>query len=133
MKRSLRALVRSRAGQRCEYCCLHESDLALYAFHVEHIVAKKHAGEDNHSNLAWSCQSCNLAKGSNLSGRVLGQIVTLFHPRKQNWKRHFRWDGPILVGKTNCGRATIHVLNMNDDDRVRLRELLIALGTFPPS
>ncbi len=131
MDAATRRLVQMRAGFRCEYCRIHEDD-DPYAFHVEHIVAKKHDGKDDLFNLAWSCQNCNLAKGSNLSGRVLGQIVTLFHPRKQNWKRHFRWDGPVLVGKTSCRKATIRVLNMNDDDRVRLRELLIALGTFPP-
>ncbi|MFO0969363.1 MAG: hypothetical protein U0793_27720 [Gemmataceae bacterium] len=30
MKRSIRAFVRSRAGQRCEYCHLHESNLPFY-------------------------------------------------------------------------------------------------------
>lgn len=30
MRGSIRALVRARAGQRCEYCRLHERDLALY-------------------------------------------------------------------------------------------------------
>jgi 5-methylcytosine-specific restriction endonuclease McrA len=82
MKPFLRALVRSRAGGRCEYCRLHEADLPLYPFHVEHIVAKKHHGEDDARNLAWSCHECNLAKSSNLSGRdfVSGRIVALFNP-----------------------------------------------------
>lgn len=46
MNRSVRALVRARAGRRCEYCRLHESDQPLLTFHVEHIVAKKHHGDD---------------------------------------------------------------------------------------
>ena len=52
----------------------------------------------------------------------------MFNPRLQNWKRHFRWRGAILVGKTKCDKATIHVLNINNEDRVKLRELLLAAG-----
>ncbi len=55
MRAATRARVRSRAGQRCEYCRLHEDDLPRFPFHVEHIIAKKHGGTDGHQNLAWSC------------------------------------------------------------------------------
>jgi hypothetical protein len=135
MKASLRAAVRSRAGRRCEYCRLHERDLPLYPFHVEHILPKKHGGQDNPKNLAWSCHACNLAKSSNLSGRDArtGRIVVLFNPRRQLWRRHFAWRGPRLVGQTPCGRATIAVLNINAEQRVDIRGLLIKAGLFPPA
>jgi hypothetical protein len=48
------------------------------------------------------------------------------------WFRHFRWDGPRLVGRTAVGRATVAVLDMNDEDRVELRQSLIDEGVFPP-
>jgi hypothetical protein len=60
MKPSTRTLIRARAGQRCEYCRLHEDDLPLYPFHVEHILPKKHGGTDDPKGLAWSCHYCNL-------------------------------------------------------------------------
>jgi hypothetical protein len=134
MKASIGALVRARAGQRCEYCRLHEDDLPLFSFHIEHILPKKHGGTDDPSTLAWSCHHCNLAKSSNLSGRdpATGRIVVLFNPRRQRWQRHFRWDGPRLVGLTACGRATIAVLNINMPHRIDLRDLLIAGDRFPP-
>jgi hypothetical protein len=99
MKASLRALVRARAGRRCEYCRLHESDLPLYPFHVEHIVPQKHRGTSEPWNLAWSSHECNLAKSSNLSGRdpLTGRVVVLFNPRRQRWKRHFAWDRALSV------------------------------------
>ena len=131
MQAARRRRVRKRAGRRCEYCRIHEDD-DPFSFHLEHIVPKKHKGNDRLSNLAWSCHNCNLGKGANLAGLVRGEIVALFNPRKQNWHRHFRWQGAILVGKSKCGRATIRVLNINDDDRVELRRLLIARGAFPP-
>ena len=86
MDAATRRLVQKRADHRCEYCRIHEDD-DPYAFHLEHIIPKKHGGSDDLSNLAWSCQSCNLGKGSNLSGRVRGEIVALFHPRKQDHRR----------------------------------------------
>jgi hypothetical protein len=96
LKASTRTFVRSRAGQRCEYCRLHERDLPLFSFHIEHVLPKKHGGTDEPKMLAWPCHQCNLAKSSNLSGRdtATGRIVVLFNPRHQRWRRHFAWDGP---------------------------------------
>jgi hypothetical protein len=34
-------------------------------------------------------------------------------PRRQKWGAHFAWAGPVLVGKTPTGRATISVLKVN--------------------
>ena len=132
MDAATRRMVQVRAGFRCEYCCTHEDD-EPYSFHLEHIVPKKHGGNDDSSNLAWSCQSCNLGKSSNLSGWLRGEVVALFHPRRQHWNRHFHWKGPRLLGKTKSGRATIQVLNINSEDRIILRRLLIDLGEFPPT
>ena len=134
MSPAVRSLVRLRAGERCEYCQLRESDYPLLSFHVEHIVPKKHHGNDDPINLAWSCLECNLAKSSNLSGRdlVTGRVVVLFNPRRQRWTRHFVWEAAWLVGKTPSGRVTVDVLDINAPHRIDLRELLILAGDFPP-
>jgi hypothetical protein len=135
MKPRLRAHVRARARRRCEYCRLHEDDWPLFPFHIEHIIAVKHFGGDELANLAWSCHGCNLAKSSNLSGIDLttGKVVRLFNPRRQRWERHFASLGPLIFGRTACGRATVAVLNMNEDRRVELRRLLIAANLYPPT
>lgn len=127
MSRSLRQLVRARAGQRCEYCHLPDRAAAAAAFHVEHIVAKQHGGSDTEDNSCWSCHRCNLHKGPNLSGRdpLTGNVVRLFNPRRQLWGRHFEWHGAVLVGRTQTGRATIAVLNINDPQRLELRQILM--------
>jgi len=127
MPLSLRQLVRKRAGFRCEYCRLPDFAAPASTFHVEHVIAKQHGGEDHHANRAWSCHRCNLCKGPNLSGRdpLTRNIVRLFDPRRQSWKRHFEWYGAILVGRTQSGRATIAVLDINDPKRVELRQVLI--------
>ena len=132
MNSALREHVRRRAGMRCEYCLVSESDRVL-AYHVEHIIARKHGGADIPNNLCYSCRECNHSKGSNLAGFRRGQIVVLFNPRRQSWNRHFRWSGPRLVGRTLIGKVTVNVLNINDDERVKMRAALMAEGRFPPA
>lgn len=133
MARSLRQLVRERAGCRCEYCHLPDAAAPAATFHVEHVIAKQHGGPDTPDNRCWSCHRCNLHKGPNLSGRdpLTGAVVRLFNPRRQSWVRHFEWAGPVLVGRTRTGRATVAVLNINDPLRVQLRQLLMDAGEWP--
>ena len=73
--------------------------------------------------MALACIECNLAKSSNLTGidPTTDAIVQLFNPRTDDWEEHFVWQGPLLVGQTPTGRATIRVLNINDDERQRVR------------
>ena len=126
MDHALRQLVRQRAADRCEYCRLPQSAVDA-TFHVEHIIARQHGGDDDLSNLAWSCDRCNLFKGPNLSciDDETGQIVLLFHPRRDVWSDHFAWHGAWIVGQTATGRATAVLLQMNAPRRRDLRALLL--------
>ncbi len=135
MRSATRRWVRERAQERCEYCRFHQSDEPFYRFHIEHIVAEVHGGTDDVENLALACHHCNQRKGTNLSGvdPASGRVVRLFDPRRQVWSRHFRFNGPIVAGRSQVGRATIAVLAMNAPDRIELRRELISEGIFPPS
>jgi hypothetical protein len=133
VRRSLRQTVRDRAGGRCEYCRLPDFAAPLSTFHLEHVIAKQHGGADGPENRCWSCHRCNLHKGPNLSGRdpESDAVVRLFNPRRQSWSRHFEFVGPVVVGRTRIGRATVAVLAMNDPARVEIRQLLIDQGEWP--
>ena len=76
-----RRFVRERAGERCEYCRLHQDHSELL-HHIEHVVAQQHGGTDHVDNLALACHRCNLHKGPNLSGvdPLTGLVENLFHP-----------------------------------------------------
>jgi len=126
MDRALRAAVRERAGDRCEYCGLLQRDLPLVTFHVEHVIPKQHGGVDAAENLALACNHCNFHKGPNLTGidPDTGDIVVLFHPRKQRWSEHFSLDGITLRGLTPTGRTTVRLLQMNAPARLELRREL---------
>ena len=118
-----RRLVQARAGQACEYCGLHQRYSPLASLQIEHIIPRKHGGDDLPENLALAYIDCNLAKGSNIAGidSQTGQTTELFHPRRQRWDEHFEWRGVYFVGKTAVGRTTIDVLRMNSDEQVQLR------------
>lgn len=130
MDAATRSLVWQRAESRCEYCQLHQDDVPIPTFHVEHIIPKKHGGDDSTSNLCLSCSWCNLHKSSNLSGidDETNDIVQLFHPRTQRWHEHFALKRHRIVGLTPTGRATVRVMNMNGEERLRLRRELSQIG-----
>ncbi len=104
------------------------------SFPIDHIIARQHGGLTLLGNLAMSCLHCNSHKGPNIAGvdPLTRKLTKLFNPRRHRWERHFRWDGPYLLGRTAVGRATIVVLAMNHPDLLEVREALIDEGVFPP-
>jgi hypothetical protein len=133
MDAALARLVRRRAKGACEYCQLPHG-LSVIPFEIDHIIASKHRGLTTAGNLALACFYCNSYKGPNIAGvdPLTGKTVPLFHPRRQQWNRHFRWRGARLVGQTAVGRATVVVLAINEPDAVLARRSLIQEGLFPP-
>lgn len=127
---SQRERIRQRAEFRCEYCRLPEAATPFITFHVEHVIAKQHIEDDSLDNLALACDRCNAFKGPNLSSidPDSHEIVELFHPRRNSWTEHFRFDGPLVVGLSQTGRATVRLLNMNARRRVDLRQNWLETG-----
>lgn len=121
-----------RARHRCEYCRLGEVHQPAVPFHIEHIIARQHGGDDSIEDLALACHPCNLQKGPNLASLdpETGELIRLFHPRRDHWSDHFLVDEGRIVGRTPIGRATAALLLMNAPQRVRLRLLLIAIGLW---
>ena len=123
MNAAIRAAVRERAANACEYCGVEQVHLPTVTLHVEHVIARQHLGEDALSNLALACSWCNSHKGPNLSGidPVTQDLVSLYNPRNENWNDHFEMEGAVVVGLTAVGRATIQVLQMNSAGQVLQR------------
>lgn len=130
MDTATREWVRRRAGDRCEYCHIPQVAIPLIVFHIEHIVARQHAGDDSAENLALSCDRCNAYKGPNLTSIApnTDEITPLFNPRHDVWEEHFRFEGGKIVGLTPTGQATVRLLNMNAQRRVQLREIWLREG-----
>ena len=133
MDRHTRLIVVRRAQNSCEYCQIPQPLVPFRPFHVEHIVAKQHGGNDDPDNLCLACDRCNAYKGPNLTAidPVTNGVSELFHPRRHSWQEHFAFFGPKIIGLTPIGRATVRLLNMNDYRRLSLRKELIAFGDLP--
>jgi hypothetical protein len=128
----LRRFVQERARQRCEYCLMPE--FAVVTRHEpDHIIAEKHGGLTQPENLAWSCFFCNRHKGSDIASidPMTLRIVSLFNPRQQQWRRHFRLDGPRIEPLTASGRTTSVLLRFNSAERIDERKRLMASGSYP--
>jgi 5-methylcytosine-specific restriction endonuclease McrA len=132
MDSAVRDSVRKRARERCEYC--HLPDAAdEWPFHVDHIVARVHGGDEDLNNLSWSCTQCNLHKGTNIASvdPTTRNRVDLFNPRLHTWSDHFdlRSDGSIS-GRSPIGRATVRLLDMNGSPQLDLRRDLLEHRQF---
>ncbi|MEI2689548.1 MAG: HNH endonuclease signature motif containing protein [Anaerolineae bacterium] len=126
--------VARRAFHRCEYC--HAPELVFnFRFEVEHVIPAAHGGEDNDANLALACRSCNLHKGTDVTGvdPSSGEVVRLFHPRLDHWSGHFQVDRVTgrISGITPVGQATVSRLNLNSASQLLARQQWIRLGVFP--
>ncbi len=129
---ALREEVARRAHHRCEYCLIHESDIA-FRHHVDHILSRKHGGLSDIDNLAYACVLCNRRKSSDLAAvdGSSGELVRLFHPREDRWTDHFQLDGSTIRALSDIGRATSELLKFNAPERLAERSLLQALGSYP--
>ncbi|SKB07139.1 HNH endonuclease [Prosthecobacter debontii] len=130
-----RQLVRERAQFRCEYCHLHQDHEPSRPFHIEHIIARQHRGDDHLENLALAFHLCNWHKGPNLTSLDpdTNALTRLFHPRQDKWPDHFRLEGVRIVGLTDIGKTTLWLLEMNGEERLELRSILLDAGEIDPT
>jgi hypothetical protein len=100
----LRREVRERAGERCEYCLLAESE-AIFPHEPDHLIASVDP--------------------------ITGRLVALFNPRIQRWSDHFKLRRGVIVPLTAVGRVTEKLLQLNLGSRVEVRERLVARNAYP--
>lgn len=128
----LRRLVAKRARYRCEYCLIYEED-SFSKHQIDHIISRKHGGSSEKGNLAFACVRCNAWKGTDIAAvdQPSGELVRLFHPRRDRWALHFRLEGIIIDPLTAQGRVTARLLRLNIDQRIVERRLLSSIGRYP--
>ena len=130
----VRQTVFLRAGGCCEYCAS-QAKFSPDSFSIEHIFPRSVGIIDDLDNLALSCQGCNNRKYIHTTAPdpITGELVALFHPRRQRWAGHFAWsdDFSLVIGLTPTGRATIEKLKLNRQSVVNLRRVLRDSGKHP--
>jgi len=131
---SLRRVVAERARHHCEYCGLAQAGQEA-AFHIDHVLPVSAGGATSDKNLALACVSCSLRKGarSTAPDPQTDLDAPIFHPRKDRWVEHFRWEEATVVGLTATGRATVLALKLNRPLALAIREEEAFRGRHPPS
>jgi 5-methylcytosine-specific restriction endonuclease McrA len=147
----VRLAVRARAGDACEYCLLP----TIGQFNVDHIIppglwqayiagrirgvppTPGRGGPDHLDNYAWSCATCNSAKGRQVLRRIGRRTHRLYDPRQDRWSDHFGYIRRylLIVSFTAVGAATIEALGMNGsglDGPLGPRHEAILQGIYPP-
>jgi HNH endonuclease len=129
---AIRQQLSERAKRRCEYCLLHE-DHSIKRHEPDHIIPKKHGGKDVSGNLAWACFQCNRFKGSEVAAfdSETGNLTPIFNPRQHHWTEHFFIESGMIMPKSEIGRVTILVLQLNRSGRVSVRAKLMQSGLYP--
>ena len=123
-------------GDLCAYCqtSIHNTGQPLT---IDHIQPRSLEGSSTYQNLCLACRRCNEFKGNKVKAidPLTGQNIPLFHPRRDTWSEHFKWDatGTRLRGITQIGRATIVALNINNEVIVNARYRWVSVGWHPPS
>jgi hypothetical protein len=131
--RAQRDLIHERAGDCCEYCRVAQGD-RLSKFQIDHIIPVKHGGSDDIDNLCLACLKCDGFKGPNVAALdpVTGEATKLYDPRRQKWDDHFQINpDATLTGVSPAGRATLVVLRINEESRVKQRWMAMFLGEYP--
>lgn len=135
LSETLRIQIETNDKHRCCYCLTSEENSGI-AMTIDHIIPRSQNGETSFENVCLACRSCNEYKGkkTTTTDPLTGEIIPLFHPRKQKWNEHFTWsaDGTKIEGLTAIGRGTIIALRMNNAVIVSARRRWVSSGWHPP-
>ena len=125
----LRRLVFERAHHCCEYCRA-QAQFSSNPLTIDHIHPCSLGDATEIENLALSCFGCNQHKAERIVSydSISEIIVSLFHPRLNNWNEHFNWNEEftLMIGITPTGRATIAALQLN---RIQSRHAFLLVAT----
>ncbi len=58
-------------------------------------------------------------------------FVRFFNPRKDRWPDHFDVLDGVIYPKTEIGKATVKIFQINKPDRVEIRQMLSEDGFYP--
>lgn len=133
--RKLRDKIRQAANHRCGYC-QSPQHLIPIPFEIEHILPIAEGGTNAEENLWLVCRVCNSFKHAktHVIDPETNEKTPLFNPQNQIWTEHFELskDKTEIIGKTACGRATVAAVKLNNELAVKMRDLWVNVGWFPP-
>jgi hypothetical protein len=98
------------------------------AFGVDHYKPKSKAPEleCEYSNLYYACNACNGRKKDFWPDAAqLAQGIYIPNPCDDVMYKHLRYEAESVVSRSDAGRFTIDLLQLNDENSVQYRQMLV--------
>ena len=131
----LKEKIRHQSKNRCGYCLIPQEIYPL-PLEIEHLYPKSAGGTDTEENLWLACRVCNNFKHTKIEVLIprTNRKISVFNPRRQIWREHFEFnqDQTKIIGKTDCGRATVRALKLNNELAVSVRKKWVGIDWYPP-
>jgi HNH endonuclease len=116
----------------CAYCTMGETEAMATHFCIDHYEPQRSQPDlvNEYENLMYSCNGCNVKKGSRSpTAEEQAKGFRFFRPDQDVYKDHFERSGRLLKDKTPVGYYTIEGVDLNRLQLRRLRELRERLRT----
>ena len=121
--RSYRPVLQKEFCRICVYCRTPDSITASLNFGVDHYRPKSKfpAEENRYSNLYYCCSACNSRKRDHWPIPSLISTQFIPNPCDHVMFDHLRFQGDIVISKSEAGRFTSELLDLNDPKVVEFR------------
>ena len=128
--RDFRAYLSREFYRTCVYCRMPEWLQNAEYFGVDHYKPKSIFPSlvCEYANLFFACNACNRRKGNywpTKRQRIDGDVV--INPTAHQMNKHVSRVGGQFSGNSKMGLFTIDLLDLNQEDRVRYRSMLLEL------
>jgi hypothetical protein len=110
----------------CSYCTVCETEGQTISFEIDHFEPKSARPELEilYDNLMYSCKFCNRFKGDFFpDSNMIANGAQFYKADRDRYIDHFTLEGVRLQHKTECGRYSIDIIELNRAWLRRLRDL----------
>jgi hypothetical protein len=128
--RPFKGFVREEFFGRCVYCRAPDLLRLSGSYGIDHYrpkVSFKHLQWD-YSNLYWCCHGCNSRKRNYWPSPSVEKTEFVPNPCDHRMFVHLKFQGSSVEARSRAGEVAVALLDLNHDDRKRLREQLQTLA-----
>ncbi len=124
---SFKPALQREFRRRCVYCQMPDSIVNPQLYGVDHYRPKTlfPEWETRYENLFYCCNPCNSRKGDYWPSVAKLRTHFIPNPCDHEMFRHLRFRGATVTRRSNAGAIALRLLDLNDPEVVKKRELVI--------
>lgn len=131
--RKYKQFLRKDFFASCAYCTMSEAEATAIRMTIDHYEprSKRPDLENSYNNLMYSCDPCNVRKGTRCpTEEARKDGYRFFRPDADLRQDHFVKTGVRLQGTTNTGNYSVEALDLNRLELRRLRQLREKISNY---